>query len=178
MLGLLKYQQNLLNIQRAHKLSISRVKQLLSILQTLNSSQGSIMNNFMPKELNNLDELYKFVEKLNSSKLTQDVTKSEQPSCIKKSLIQHQNSSHKQLRTLKQCWQRCKVPQSLLDKNLAFLKKKNLAFLIKTKYITSLTQQFYLQLFTQKKWKYMLTNTCKAQVSPLRKWISSVIFIQ
>lgn len=75
MLGLLKYQQNLLN--RAHKLSISRIKQLLSILQTLNSSQGSIMNNFMPKELNNLDELYKFVEKSNSSKLTQDETKSE-----------------------------------------------------------------------------------------------------
>lgn len=75
MLGLLKDQQNLLT--RAHKLSISRIKQLLSILQTLNSSQGSIMNNFMPKELNNLDELYKFVEKSNSSKLTQDETKSE-----------------------------------------------------------------------------------------------------
>lgn len=57
MLGLLKYQQNLLNVERAHKLSVSRIKQLLSILQTLNSSQDSIMNNFMPKELNNLDEL-------------------------------------------------------------------------------------------------------------------------
>lgn len=76
MLGLLKYQQSLLNRERAHKLSIPRIKQLLSILQTLNSSQGSIMNNFMPKELNNLDELYTFVEKSNSSKLTQDETKS------------------------------------------------------------------------------------------------------
>lgn len=77
MLGLLKYQQNLLNIERAHKLSISRIKELSSILQILNSSQDTIVNNFMPKELNNLDELYKFVEKSNSSKLTQDETKSE-----------------------------------------------------------------------------------------------------
>ena len=69
MLVLLKDQLNLLNRERAKITNIQNKRGTTNI--------GKIMEcyeQFYAKKLNNLDELYKFFEKYNSSKLTQDET--------------------------------------------------------------------------------------------------------